>query len=153
VAEFEVVVGDAFAEVVEQEFLEGLGVELSGPGHFGGVAGAFGLDDDPHGGAGTVAVVDHQVVAALGVDVVVGGEAEGVQEVRDEVFVELLGFAGGDALQQGAQGRLKALHRPTGGAEFEKGFVEGLFGRERLHGWGIRSGAGRKVKCGVTSGE
>lgn len=71
-------------------------------------------------------VVNHQIVATFGIDVVVGVTSVVVQKVTDEVFVKFFAFRGLDPLQHFRKRRLKAFDIFPSGFDAEKSFVERL---------------------------
>ena len=133
---------DAFAQVVEQQLVQRLAPQVVRLGHLGSVARSLGLDDHAHGALGVLAGVYHQVVAALGVDVVGWRKAALLQELADEVLVVLLALTRLGMVQHADERCLEPLDGLAFGLLFEEGLVEGFAGSygQMAHGWVVGAG-------------
>lgn len=134
---------ESFSEVVEHEFLKSLGVELFGGDHFAAVVRFLGFDDHTYGGPVFVAIVDDQVVFAFGVDIVVGVVVGFFEEVGDQVFVKLFGFAIFNPVYELDQVGFEPLNIRPIGFYFQEGFVEGLAGFQWASFHAVAMGSGR----------
>ncbi len=89
VANLQVAVGNAFAQVVEQQFVHRFGVQFPWRNHLPPVAGALCLYNHPHCAGPVFAIVNNQIGPLFGVDKVIVFVIRIFQKIANQVLVIL----------------------------------------------------------------
>ncbi len=128
VFDFKVFMCNALAHIVQHQFVKSFGVELLRTRHFAFIGGLLGFQNHPHGIVCLGSVVNHQVIASLGVDKMALPVIGFFQKIRNQVLVKLFAFGIIGLLKQGNQMGLEPLHITAVGLHLQKGFVKGFTG-------------------------
>ena len=130
----------AFPEVVEDQFVQRLGIGAGGGDHLGGVGRVLCFDDDGDGVAGGPPRVDDQVGPVFRVDFTDVPIPDLGEEIGDDPFQVLLGLALIDPVEQPFEPLPEEVERLAGDGLAQPGAVDGFFDRhaDDIHG-GISS--------------
>ena len=119
---------NAFIQKIQQQFLQRFGIEVIPAGHLGLVGGALRLDQNTDGILVALAIMNHQIVAILGVHEIVGLIVCLPQKGRNEVLVEFLALIGTQRPDQLLQLALEQIHVFPTRLDLEVGLVQCLAG-------------------------
>jgi len=133
---FEVFVGNTFAEVVEDEFVEGLGIQFLWRHHLRLIGWFLRFYDDPDTRRCNRPIVYDQVISPFGIDEMILFIIRILQKVRHEIFVKLFGFVVVGGVEELYQIALERFYVNAVWFDLEEGFVEGEAGGEGGKGHG-----------------
>ena len=117
--DFEILVGNAFAQIVQLQFLEGFGVDITGSNHSVLFTWLLGLDNNANGTGSRLGIVDNKVVAAFGVDEMIGAVIGIGEEFGNEVFVKFFALGFIDIVEQAYKVGFENLYIGSVGFNFE----------------------------------